>query len=156
MSRRLLLFAVLFALVAGGVVWDRANLGLAESEAASAPARSEAIPPLPDDADEIVFVVGGGHSRSAPASAPVPDERLGPPGRPRRSAAAPPRDEAPPPHQPRERRVRVAAGETLRSIASRELGDPSLWEALARANGIADPKRLREGDELVIPAATDR
>ena len=45
----------------------------------------------------------------------------------------------------------VTAGETLHSVASRELGDPRLWRGLALINGIDDPLRLRPGAVLHVP-----
>jgi nucleoid-associated protein YgaU len=46
----------------------------------------------------------------------------------------------------------VVAGDTLASIAYAEYGDPQLWRALAEANGVDDPMRLRTGVTLLIPA----
>lgn len=45
----------------------------------------------------------------------------------------------------------VALGDSLASIANEELGSPTLWRALAWANGIDDPFRLAVGTKLVIP-----
>lgn len=153
MSRRLLLFAVLFSLVLFGIVWDRANLGLVRSVA---PLPAEPASPPPDDPDEIVMVIGGTHEPVPPATRPAPRAdggRTEPPARPRQGppSAPPDRDEP-----AEDRRVRVEKGDTLRSIATRELGNPALWEVLARANGIADPTRLREGEMLVIPVEAAR
>ena len=163
MRRRLLLFAALFAAVAAAVVWDRANLGLVSSKArADARAAAAAESPRPDDPDEIVLVIGGGHDASAESPRPAPRApHAAPPSDRGRRAAAPPVEKDKPraaekPPIARPRLVRVAPGDTLRSIATRELGDPSLWESLARANGIDDPRRLRVGDELVIPPPADR
>ena len=36
----------------------------------------------------------------------------------------------------------VTAGDSLASLAYREYGDPALWRALARYNGIDDPIRV--------------
>jgi hypothetical protein len=49
----------------------------------------------------------------------------------------------------------ISAGDTLASIAWREYGDPAMWRALATANRIDDPMRLRAGSALLIPAAED-
>jgi nucleoid-associated protein YgaU len=46
----------------------------------------------------------------------------------------------------------VASGDTLASIAYRELGSPALWRAVAEANGIIDSFRVRPGTRLIIPA----
>ncbi|MBZ2407174.1 LysM peptidoglycan-binding domain-containing protein [Streptomyces sp. L06] len=50
---------------------------------------------------------------------------------------------------------RVVAGDTLQSLAWREYGEASAWRAIAEANGIDDPSRLRTGTELVLPAAEE-
>ncbi len=50
------------------------------------------------------------------------------------------------------RRVhRVVAGDTLALLAWREYGDPAAWRAIAEANGIDDPMRLRPGADLLLP-----
>ncbi|MGY5306055.1 CIS tube protein [Nocardia gipuzkoensis] len=49
----------------------------------------------------------------------------------------------------------VVAGDTLASIAWREYGDPTRWRAVAVANGIDDPMRLRPGAQLLIPTAEE-
>lgn len=46
----------------------------------------------------------------------------------------------------------VVAGDTLASIAWREYGDPALWRAIAEANGVDDPMRVRNGTVLLLPA----
>ncbi|KUN41101.1 LysM peptidoglycan-binding domain-containing protein [Streptomyces galbus] len=54
------------------------------------------------------------------------------------------------------RRVhRVVAGDTLQSLAWREYGDANVWRAIAEANGIDDPSRLRTGTQVVLPAAEE-
>jgi len=45
----------------------------------------------------------------------------------------------------------VRAGETLSQIALRYYGMGSMWQAIATANGIADPGKLTVGHKLVIP-----
>jgi hypothetical protein len=50
---------------------------------------------------------------------------------------------------------RVAQGDSLQSIAYQEYGDPTLWRAVAAANGIDDPCRLRAGAVLLLPSADD-
>ncbi|MFI7452303.1 LysM peptidoglycan-binding domain-containing protein [Nonomuraea sp. NPDC049714] len=45
----------------------------------------------------------------------------------------------------------VVAGETLAAVAYRAYGDPSRWRAVAEANGIDDPMRLRPGARLLVP-----
>jgi nucleoid-associated protein YgaU len=46
----------------------------------------------------------------------------------------------------------VVAGDSLASIAWREYGDPAVWRAVATANDIDDPLRLRAGAVLMLPA----
>jgi nucleoid-associated protein YgaU len=46
----------------------------------------------------------------------------------------------------------TVVGDTLHSIAYRSYGDPKLWRAIAEANRIDDPMRLRPGTRLLIPA----
>jgi len=45
----------------------------------------------------------------------------------------------------------TAADTSLRDIAARELGDASLWRAIAQANAMRDPERLRPGQVWRIP-----
>jgi nucleoid-associated protein YgaU len=45
----------------------------------------------------------------------------------------------------------VVSGDSLQSIAFQEYGDPNLWRAIATANGVTDPLRLRSGLRLLIP-----
>jgi nucleoid-associated protein YgaU len=45
----------------------------------------------------------------------------------------------------------VIAGDTLASIAYAEYGDARLWRAVAEANRVDDPMRLRPGASLLIP-----
>jgi len=50
------------------------------------------------------------------------------------------------------RRTRTTvAGDTLQSIAHREYGRPTMWRALAEANGIEDPLRVAPGTTLLVP-----
>jgi len=43
------------------------------------------------------------------------------------------------------------AGDTLASVAYEEYRNPTKWRALAEANGIDDPMRLRPGAVLIVP-----
>ena len=52
---------------------------------------------------------------------------------------------------PDRRSVVLGAGDTLASLARQEYGDPNLWRALASANGVDDPARVRPGTSLVVP-----
>jgi nucleoid-associated protein YgaU len=45
----------------------------------------------------------------------------------------------------------VRRGDTFSSIAGALYRDPTLWREIARANGIADPRRLAPGRELRVP-----
>lgn len=49
----------------------------------------------------------------------------------------------------------VVEGETIQSVAYAELGNPNYWRAIADANGIDDPLRVRPGQALLIPSAAD-
>lgn len=46
-------------------------------------------------------------------------------------------------------------GDTLESVAYRELGKASYWRAIAELNGIDDPQRVPVGTVLLIPSAAD-
>jgi nucleoid-associated protein YgaU len=45
----------------------------------------------------------------------------------------------------------VSAGESLQSIANTSYGSPNRWRALAEANGIDDPARVRPGQVVYLP-----
>jgi nucleoid-associated protein YgaU len=49
----------------------------------------------------------------------------------------------------------VVTGDSLALLAWREYGDPTVWRAIARANDIDDPMRLRVGQTLLLPAVTE-
>jgi nucleoid-associated protein YgaU len=49
----------------------------------------------------------------------------------------------------------VVVGDSLASLAWNEYGDPTVWRAIARANNIDDPMRLKPGRELLLPAAEE-
>ncbi|MBR5163329.1 MAG: LysM peptidoglycan-binding domain-containing protein [Schwartzia sp.] len=46
----------------------------------------------------------------------------------------------------------VRQGDSLWSLAAKEYGDAGEWRAIAEANGISNPRRLRTGETLVVPA----
>jgi nucleoid-associated protein YgaU len=46
----------------------------------------------------------------------------------------------------------VQAEDRLDLIAAKVYGDPTQWRLIARENGLVHPLRLREGQQLVIPA----
>lgn len=64
-----------------------------------------------------------------------------------RQIDAPPEQLLPGPY----RQVRVDAGESLSLIAARELGDPLMFYALARLNGIDVPAQVPVGTVLKVP-----
>ncbi|WNV87979.1 hypothetical protein [Umezawaea sp. Da 62-37] len=45
----------------------------------------------------------------------------------------------------------ITAGESLQSVATERYGSPGAWRALADANGIDDPLRVRPGDVVYLP-----
>lgn len=49
----------------------------------------------------------------------------------------------------------MVEGDTLQSVAYRELGKPVYWRAIAELNGIDDPLRASAGTVLLIPSAAD-
>lgn len=50
----------------------------------------------------------------------------------------------------------IREGETLPYIAYEEYGDPTVWRHLATINNIADPRRLRPGDLLMVQPLPSR
>ena len=46
----------------------------------------------------------------------------------------------------------VRQGDSLWALAAREYGQPEQWRAIADANGLANPRLLRSGARLVLPA----
>ncbi len=52
--------------------------------------------------------------------------------------------------RPGERLRTVAEGETLAGISYEEYGDPTVWRHIADTNRIADPRRLKPGQVLII------
>jgi len=46
----------------------------------------------------------------------------------------------------------IAQGDSLWSLSTKEYGDPTAWRAIALANGMANPRRLRAGERLIVPA----
>lgn len=49
----------------------------------------------------------------------------------------------------------IIEGDTLAGIAYKEYGDASLWRAVAAANRIDDPMRLRPGSRIMLPSVTE-
>ena len=59
-------------------------------------------------------------------------------------------------HAANSRRVhQVIDGDTLPSVAYRELGEATYWRAIAELNDIDDPMRLAPGSMLLIPSVAD-
>lgn len=75
-----------------------------------------------------------------PAASPSPSPALAP--APARASAAPVASA---------RRVSVRPGDSLWAIAWRETGSPLAWGAIAEANGLRNPDRLRVGQVLRLP-----
>ena len=46
----------------------------------------------------------------------------------------------------------VRQGDSLWALSAREYGQPEQWRAIADANGLANPRLLRSGARLVLPA----
>jgi LysM repeat protein len=110
-----------------------------------APAPEPVVPPAVLDGDVLVFRLGGAPGlAAAPAPAPPPQQRpVAPPPQP-----TPALQQTTPPagHDT----YVVKAGDTLSSIAQRELGSAQLAGELARLNKIADPAALRVGQVLKL------
>jgi hypothetical protein len=49
----------------------------------------------------------------------------------------------------------VKHGDTLVTVAARQLGDLNRWHELARLNDIRDPRRISPGDTLRLPDELD-
>ena len=50
----------------------------------------------------------------------------------------------------------VHQGDALWSLSAKEYGQPEQWRAIADANGLANPRVLRSGERLVLPAIKRR
>ncbi len=50
---------------------------------------------------------------------------------------------------------KVCQGDSLWAIAAEKYGTCGQWRAIAGANGLTNPRRLRAGDTLVLPAVED-
>ncbi len=50
---------------------------------------------------------------------------------------------------------RLVAGDTLQSVATHEYGKPTMWRAIANANGIEDPTRVAPGTTVLIPPRSE-
>jgi len=46
----------------------------------------------------------------------------------------------------------VTQGDSLWALAVKEYGQPEQWRAIAAANGLLNPRRLRTGERIVLPA----
>lgn len=46
----------------------------------------------------------------------------------------------------------VCQGDSLWAMAAKEYGQPGQWRAIAEANGLVNPRLLRSGDRLSLPA----
>jgi hypothetical protein len=54
--------------------------------------------------------------------------------------------------KPTRRRYTIRDGDTALSIARRELGDPGRYQEILRLNGLRDPRALRRGAVIKLPA----
>ena len=43
-------------------------------------------------------------------------------------------------------------GDSLWALSAKEYGQPEQWRAIADANRLANPRQLRSGERLVLPA----
>lgn len=50
----------------------------------------------------------------------------------------------------------VHQGDSLWALSAKEYGQPEQWRAIADANGLSNPRTLRSGDRLVLPAIKRR
>ncbi len=50
----------------------------------------------------------------------------------------------------------IHQGDSLWALSAREYGQPEQWRAIADANGLANPRALRSGERLVLPAVKIR
>ena len=58
-----------------------------------------------------------------------------------------------PPESPDTTKYRtVHQGDSLWALSAKEYGQPEEWRAIADANGLSNPRALRSGDRLVLPA----
>lgn len=59
-------------------------------------------------------------------------------------------------HSPDRTKLRtVTQNETIWAISAREYGTPASWRAIALANGIRNPRRLVQAEQLVVPPLTE-
>jgi nucleoid-associated protein YgaU len=94
---------------------------------------------------------GGGATGPVSGTPPVLPPRTF--AEPRPNPADGPTEVQPAPAGSPGREVEVRAGDTLYEISRRELGDPNLYYKLIEANPGIDPKRLRKGMKIRLPAA---
>lgn len=45
----------------------------------------------------------------------------------------------------------ISPGDSLWLLADKEYGDPALWRPIARANNLANPRKLEVGKEIIVP-----
>ncbi len=88
-------------------------------------------------------------------TAPEADTTPAPaPAAPETAAPAPAGPETAAPSEDAVQSYQVRAGDTLGAIAARLLGDLQRWREIAEANGITNPRALKVGQTLRIPALT--
>ena len=85
---------------------------------------------------------------AAPAGGAVAPPALGSVVSPPAAPAAPAAD------RPGVVRYRIKKGDTLAGIAKASLGDANRWKEIEAANPGLNPRRLKEGSEIVIPSGS--
>lgn len=108
------------------------------------------LPPWPDNGGTVTPPAGNGGSAvvtppdlAANPTPPVPAPSIEPAPLPRPTPA---------PASEGTRSYTVRSGDTLMSISVRELGDRNLWKAIQDANPGLDPRRMKVGQKIQIPA----
>lgn len=99
-------------------------------------------------------VDGGGNGGTAQVDQTLPEERQdsAPAGERKLGVSAPSAERRDKPAPATGRTYLVKSGETLGEIASRELGSFARWSEIAQLNGNLDPKKVRAGMKLALPA----
>lgn len=80
---------------------------------------------------------------------------LGPKPRPEDQAQGTPGADGPRVIPPKFRDYAIRSGDSFESIARDQLGSSSLWTAIANANPLKDPRRLRVGEVIRVPLDPD-
>lgn len=137
------------------ISYDPLAAGLAEqSEASSASAARrppiEPARPLPVGTGSSAPTASSAQAPSIPTPGTTPGTTLGPTQAPTQARSEPPRPERGV-IAPQFRDYTVRPGDTFQAIARRELGSGEYASAIARANPLLDPTRIRAGQVIRIP-----